>query len=398
MNSLLTAIGYYVAIGIVIISFIFPETVNHATLVSASGLVGKLKDVVDTQQQILNASPDDLADGAPLASKMQGLRIAIFGQLQQRMPSNTHFVLRLNNHPSNHLLKAHRCRVQLGKMERRGCNEFAGASHHRGQPSWYVSVMPLPTASLNYLQGAFHMFVRFAGHRTARSPDEPPSAQASSASDSSDDTPYVGDTALLRQLREQHRVAESTYSVRMKDVLPNIEDATADLRAACSNGLGATKALLDGINMRRYSRKGARESDQQLADLDAALERLRASLAEFKSSRRMQLLQPYEPVFEDLKTKKGPVPFRGLYVSFVFAANLIVLSDSIIHLMELVQTTAGKRKKNRLWAPGGLRAIGKALLSRGDVSDQAAGEDETPPAEEEVTREERPYSTYELQT
>lgn len=185
--------------------------------------------------------------------------------------------------------------------------------------------------------------------------------------------------------------------MRMHDVMHVIEESTADLRSACSDGLCATKTVLDGINTRRYSRQGAKDSDRHLTDLDAALERLRTALEEFKNSRRLQLLQPFESVLEDARTSEplrlrpSAVPLRSLYVSFVFATSLVVLADAIIGLMEYVQLTAHKRRKNRLWAPGGLRALGRAIMSRGDTSDQAAGEDHAPQPDEEVKEEEGPY-------
>ena len=36
-----------------------------------------------TRKQILSATPDDLAGGAPLPQKMQGLRVGVFMQIQQ---------------------------------------------------------------------------------------------------------------------------------------------------------------------------------------------------------------------------------------------------------------------------------------------------------------------------
>jgi hypothetical protein len=241
---------------------------------------------------------------------------------------------------------------------------------------------------------SFHTFGRAVGHPASRS-DSPPSSNSSSSSlDLSDDGRQLpNDTSLLRQLRERHKLAESTHSVRLKDVMPILEEATTDLRSACSTGLGATKTVLDGINTRRYSRTGAIESNQQVADLDNALERLRVSLEEFKNSRRLQLLQPFNPVIQESKQKNGYIiPFRSLYICFIFASNLIVLADGIVKLMEYVQLKAHKRGKNRLWAPGGLRAIGRALMSKGDENDQAAGEDQVPQAQEEVKREEAPFS------
>ena len=37
LNSLLTSVACYIALGLVIIVAVFPETVNHAALVSTSG-------------------------------------------------------------------------------------------------------------------------------------------------------------------------------------------------------------------------------------------------------------------------------------------------------------------------------------------------------------------------
>lgn len=75
----------------------------------------------------------------------------------------------------------------------------------------------------------------------------------------------------------------------------------------------------------------------------------------------------------------------------MFAANLVVLADAVVGLMEYVQLTAHKRTRNRMWAPGGLRALGRAIVSRGDASDQAAGEDHAPQPDEELYDEEAPY-------
>lgn len=83
LNSVLTSIACYIAIGLVGIVLVFPETVNHATLVASSALIGKIKTLVDLQQQVLESSPDDLARGSELFIKLQGMRVGILGQIQQ---------------------------------------------------------------------------------------------------------------------------------------------------------------------------------------------------------------------------------------------------------------------------------------------------------------------------
>lgn len=242
------------------------------------------------------------------------------------------------------------------------------------------------------LSAALHSFGKLVGRHSLYDTGQS-AAPSAAASEVSDDASLISDGYLLRQLRERNTVVEAKYNVRMKDMLPLIEEATADLRGAVSNGLAAAKALLDGINTRRWHRKGDRESQQQLEDLDRALEQLRSSLADFQESRRLLLLRPFEPLFESAKVrKKGPIPFRTLFIAFVFAANMIAVAQVVDQFLVYVQTVAAKRTKNRLWAPGGLRAIAKALMAKGEASDQAAGEDTEGPVEQQGQNEKVSYS------
>lgn len=247
---------------------------------------------------------------------------------------------------------------------------------------------------------ALQSFVNVVGHRWTREPyhDAPDSAESSSVSLASSDpskTATVGDSHLLRQLRRQNYNAEAHHSVRITDVMPLLEDVTAELRVACSGGLGVVQAVLDNINTRRYNfRKRATyraEATALVSELDGAVERLRTALHEFSESRRLLLIEPFEPILKQTKLD-SPMPLRSLYIAYVFSANLIVLSEAVLALAELVQATASKRTTSRLWGPAGLRALVTAMTSRGDVSEQAAGEDTVPQASKEVQKEERTYS------
>ena len=78
---------------------------------------------------------------------------------------------------------------------------------------------------------------------------------------------------------------------------------------------------------------------------------------------------------------------RSLYLSFVFSSNLIVVCNAVVTLAENVIATTAKRSRARLWAPTGLRHLGKFLReSRRSVQD-AVGEDGQP--EETVESEDR---------
>ncbi len=139
--------------------------------------------------------------------------------------------------------------------------------------------------------------------------------------------------------------------------MPSLGEATVDLRKACSSGLATTQVLLEGINTRRYARHGMKESEQHLKDLDAAIEHLQTTLAEFKTDKRLLILKPFGGLVDAARLGtdfKGPLPLRALYTAFVFAANLIGLAQAIEQYMLYVQGIAAKRRHNRLWAPGGI--------------------------------------------
>ncbi|KAI0339296.1 hypothetical protein BDW22DRAFT_1409168 [Trametopsis cervina] len=359
LNSLLTSVACYIAIGMVVIIFVFPQTANHAALVTASALTGQFHDIIDQQQVVLDSSLDELEPGKPLATALQRGTSGIIGQIQ-----------------------AFTAGIGFIKLE------FSWGKWNAED----VSGLKEPLVAIVSRLAALQSFAKLVGRHSRVDSTPAPSAAPSEDGDSTVNDPAIGDTYLLRQFRERNLAAESAHNVRISDVMPFLRDATADLRGACSEGLAATKAVLDGINTRRYSRSGDKESEQQLKTLDVAIEHIQASLAEFKEDKRLLILQPFQDLIESAKNNNmGPLPFRALYSAYVFAANLIIVSEAIENYMVYVQTVAAKRRKNRLWAPGGIRALVKALKSKGDASDQAAGEDHEPPAEHAVETEQAPY-------
>lgn len=246
--------------------------------------------------------------------------------------------------------------------------------------------MSLRTEIFN--SAAFQSFAKLVGHPFSR-----PSDDSQSISTDSDDETIVADTYLLRQIVEKNQATEAEHNVRIADILPVIRDTSLELREACSNGIGAVKTLVENVNTKRYAR-GTAESEQCVKTLDATIQDLRDALERFKNEKREQLIEPFETVLRRCQTKRdvSSVPLRSLYISYVYCVNLIVLTDAILALMEVVRSIAAKRLRNRLWAPSQLRAIGKILLSRGDVSDEALGEDETQERDEEIQREAQSYS------
>ena len=227
---------------------------------------------------------------------------------------------------------------------------------------------------LNPIIGSLNGFVKMMAHPMSLS-DPPKDDDANSDTDSVSSGSTIGDTYLLRQFRERNVAAEIEHHVRLVDILPTVREATTDVREACIAVLSALRELIVAVNTKRYKRSHS-EQDARLLALDRALSTLRTAMEDFKSDRRLLLLQPYQHLFEQadagiLKT----VPLRSLYLAFVFTANLTAVSNSIVALAENVSHTAAKRKRARLWAPKGLRAIWKVLRSGRGSGEAATGED-----------------------
>jgi len=187
------------------------------------------------------------------------------------------------------------------------------------------------------------------------------------------------DTYLLQQICRRHDSLESLHSLHMEDILPIIKDSTADLRQACLDGVDAIQVSIDDVNTCRW-RTDAATAAKCRQKFDASMAQLSAAMTVFKDTNRKMLIEPFMPLLTEARTKeaKRALPLRSLYLSYVFATNLIVVGDSLLSFMEQVRATLEKRKHNRLWAPKGLRAI-KKFFTESDHEDGAAfGEDRAP--------------------
>jgi hypothetical protein len=80
-------------------------------------------------------------------------------------------------------------------------------------------------------------------------------------------------------------------------------------------------------------------------------------------------------------------PLRGLYVCYVFSASIVVVSEAILAVMDTVRQTTNKRRKNRLWAPKGLRQLARALFVEKSTEGDPRAFGETREVKEVVTEE-----------
>ncbi|KAI8970891.1 hypothetical protein BD414DRAFT_501521 [Trametes punicea] len=352
LNSLLTSVACYIGIALILIIILFPESLNHSYLSSSAELLDKFKGILALQEDVLSTDPHEVGPGSPLATKVTMARVGTIQQLQQLMSQKQFLNLELS----------------WGRWNGDDIKDM-------------LEPMQMLTTRLGALSG-------FAGTMTrSLSSAQSQSEETASVSDSGSSGTAVDDTFLLRQFRERNSAAEEEYRVRLVDVLPSLREATADLRNAGVAALSSLKALIEAVNMNRYKR-GSTLQDTRLAEVDKALSALRAAIEDFKVNRRLILLQPYQSVLDQGETGAlNRAPLRALYISYVFSANLVAVSHGIFSLAEVVSETARKRPRARLWAPKGLRAIGKLLCSGRGGGEEAVGEDPQP--EQAVESEEK---------
>jgi hypothetical protein len=166
------------------------------------------------------------------------------------------------------------------------------------------------------------------------------------------------DTFLLQQMYQLNEAGELENSLRLVDLVPLLREATFELRSAASDALTAVTRTVNFVNTTRWRWGSTADAlIEQEHRLDTAAERLRETLAEFRATGRLRLLKPFEP---HLGTEGAPL--RGLYVCYVFSTSIVVVSEAILTLVETVQKINSKRRKNRLWAPKGLRQLAHAFF------------------------------------
>ncbi len=196
-------------------------------------------------------------------------------------------------------------------------------------------------------------------------------------------------------MHQRNIALETTHNVRITDILSILESSTLELRKACEEGLGAVKDQVDYVNQNRY--RGKNDTDLT-KDFDSKIDNLRRALDKFRQSDRFALLKPYEALISSSVSNeeiaKGNLPLRSLYLSYVFSANLVSVVEGTLEVMEIVSLTVSKRRRNRVWAPKGLRKLGKLLRSKGDGKAEQSFGDDTGRVEEEGEEEEGNYRMF----
>ena len=146
-----------------------------------------------------------------------------------------------------------------------------------------------------------------------------------------------------------------------------LRESTAALRSACIDALGAGISMIDYVNQHRWTRASVSLSQEE-EKLDLAIDNIRRESEAFKNVHRNAINEPFIAILQSKgqlsSTIPTRLPIRSLIIISVFASHLIVAADGIVDLLETLRTTSKKRQRNRLWAPKGLRALGKWVVRR----------------------------------
>lgn len=173
-------------------------------------------------------------------------------------------------------------------------------------------------------------------------------------------------------------------------MIPIVYSATADLRKTLSNALGNMSTAIRNVNDRRYRAV----QPEPLDNLRAARDALRKSLEAYKESGRIAIVQPLADAVDAASGKlldehgRPTVSFRPLFICFVLESNLCWTAEATLSLMNQLVELMEERKRNRLWAPTGLRKIGN-LLRRGEGTAPIQGDSSMipePDKDDEYTR------------
>ncbi|KAK0471132.1 hypothetical protein IW261DRAFT_1513189 [Armillaria novae-zelandiae] len=341
MNSMAISVSCYMAIAILTTIFIFPETMNHSLINDILEQLDRLKEMVETQDEVLRTPPEHLiSEHSPLIKESKAARATVVLSQQQLM-ATSRFI---------HL-------------------EF---SYGRWNGDDVLDLLEPLTALVTRVAGlqSFSQLICMSQHLFERF-----------RSDSTTTIPDTSDGYLLRRFHERNDTIEAEHKVHISEVLPIIDRSTGPLRQTISNGIEVIKQSLNHINKNRWSRNPDMDA-QTRTELDKAIEELQSTLGDFKSTNRLALINPFKPILKNPELVVGSqtLPLRSLYVSYVFATTMINVAEATLGLMSLVGDTMEKRKANRLWAPKGLRKLWKILSAKGDQTNGVFGEDVSPHA------------------
>ncbi|KAJ7027016.1 hypothetical protein C8F04DRAFT_1123608 [Mycena alexandri] len=347
---------YYVAVALLSIVLVFPETANHMWLTTLDqAFFEPALSILTLQSAALAERPSDHKAWAAVAAKVTAARVGLGAGLA----------------------------ALAGQI---GLVDLEVSRGHLG-PRDLKRLAP-EVRALGFRISALLSFQATVMMRQ----EEDAQAAAALNRDAAAKTNTDGSFDPARDSRFAHRrrnvhEREVRHGHTLDALTPILASSSAPLRTAGEDALQALRAWFVECNRGRWSTllrgKNAVEVEARQGALAGTREKLGRALEEFRSVERAKLIKPYERFFDPEtgkllngrgvdrvgKLSADPDMFavRSLFICFVFCDALDAFAARLHRLMGIVAELDLERQQPRFWLPLGLGSIGHKLLSKQDV-------------------------------
>ncbi|EUC58450.1 fusaric acid resistance-like protein [Rhizoctonia solani AG-3 Rhs1AP] len=360
MKTFLVSTCVYVAVSLVSIILIFPETLNHEWLNSYTEVVDMVKILVDMQDMVLSQTTNQLDSAHAILAKINGIQDGALAMFQGFTMNSSMLNLEFS------------------------CGRWNGADVQTlemplktviTRARMYTTLYLLGIIAYATVRGMSAFATQYCEYMSSLAERMPSvSTNSSDAVHDEDDIRkfsknqrlnlQVQDTQRVLQVRGRLVVLEQTYETQVEKIDPLIRDSTSQLRTALSKTLESVSKAIQDVNSRRYKSI----EQEPLAHLRAARDFLSSTLAMYEEFGRLDV---FDPLTNVLDTASGQVfdqhgnpliPLRPLFMSSVFESNLCWTVDCVVELMDRLVKLMEERAHNRLWAPTQLRKLADVLF------------------------------------
>ncbi|KAL1410381.1 hypothetical protein Q8F55_004389 [Vanrija albida] len=146
----------------------------------------------------------------------------------------------------------------------------------------------------------------------------------------------------------------------LNDLLPQVSEATADLRAASNKGLEDAMFWLNEINHHRFKKHPV--DSPVITVRQENLQRLKDALADFLNNKHLALLGPFKPLFDEQTGRlkitdpknvdKVALSLRSLFRCFIFTTTYVSYAKTLVDYLEFLLLIERTSPENKLQFPG----------------------------------------------
>lgn len=143
----------------------------------------------------------------------------------------------------------------------------------------------------------------------------------------------------------------------LDDLIPQVADATQDLRAACNKGLEDAMHWLDEINNHRWKKHPV--DSPAITVRQENVKWLKSAVDDFNKTKHLSLLEPFKGLFDEktgrlkvTEVDKVAVSLRSLFRCFIFTSTYLNYAKTLINYLEYLLMIEQTSPENKLQFPG----------------------------------------------